>query len=97
MIRTPDQRLRVFVSSTLQELAPERAAVRASCSARARSLRFASAASTPALASVRAAVAVSRASRATASSVLRTTLWSMVVVAGLVLVQALQLKGTVMD
>src|SRR5579864_4919663 len=27
-IRTPDQRLRVFVSSTLQELAPERAAVR---------------------------------------------------------------------
>ena len=29
MIRTPDQRLRVFVSSTLQELAPERAAARA--------------------------------------------------------------------
>lgn len=29
MIRTPDQRLRVFVSSTLQELAPERVAVRA--------------------------------------------------------------------
>ncbi len=28
-IRTPDQRLRVFVSSTLQELAPERAAARA--------------------------------------------------------------------
>lgn len=28
MIRTPDQRLRVFVSSTIQELAPERAAVR---------------------------------------------------------------------
>src|SRR5207237_8911891 len=28
MIRTPDQRLRVFVSSTLQELAPERAAAR---------------------------------------------------------------------
>lgn len=28
-IRTPDQRLRVFISSTLQELAPERAAVRA--------------------------------------------------------------------
>lgn len=28
-IRTPDQRLRVFVSSTLEELAPERAAVRA--------------------------------------------------------------------
>src|ERR671915_1446803 len=27
-IRTPDQRLRVFVSSTLQELAPERQAVR---------------------------------------------------------------------
>ncbi len=27
-IRTPDQRLRVFISSTLQELAPERAAVR---------------------------------------------------------------------
>lgn len=27
-IRTPDQRLRVFVSSTLGELAPERAAVR---------------------------------------------------------------------
>ena len=29
MIRTPDQRIRVFVSSTLGELAPERAAVRA--------------------------------------------------------------------
>ena len=29
VIRTPDQRLRVFVSSTLQELAPERAAARA--------------------------------------------------------------------
>lgn len=29
VIRTPDQRLRVFVSSTLGELAPERAAVRA--------------------------------------------------------------------
>ncbi|MGE5857862.1 MAG: DUF4062 domain-containing protein, partial [Solirubrobacterales bacterium] len=29
LIRTPDQRLRVFVSSTLGELAPERAAVRA--------------------------------------------------------------------
>ena len=29
IIRTPDQRLRVFVSSTLQELAPERAAARA--------------------------------------------------------------------
>ena len=28
MIRTPDQRVRVFVSSTLDELAPERAAVR---------------------------------------------------------------------
>lgn len=28
MIRTPDQRLRVFVSSTLGELADERAAVR---------------------------------------------------------------------
>ena len=28
-IRTPDQRLRVFVSSTLRELAPERRAVRA--------------------------------------------------------------------
>src|SRR3954465_9194090 len=28
-IRTPDQRLRVFVSSTLQELAPERVAARA--------------------------------------------------------------------
>src|ERR1700735_5828294 len=27
VIRTPDQRLRVFVSSTLQELAPERQAV----------------------------------------------------------------------
>ena len=29
MIRTPDQRIRVFVSSTLRELADERAAVRA--------------------------------------------------------------------
>lgn len=29
LIRTPDQRLRIFVSSTLRELAPERAAVRA--------------------------------------------------------------------
>ena len=29
VIRTPDQRLRVFVSSTLQELAAERQAVRA--------------------------------------------------------------------
>jgi predicted ATPase len=29
IIRTPDQRLRVFISSTLAELAPERAAVRA--------------------------------------------------------------------
>ena len=29
VIRTPDQRVRVFVSSTLQELAPEREAVRA--------------------------------------------------------------------
>ena len=29
MIRTPDQRIRVFVSSTLQELAPERQAVAA--------------------------------------------------------------------
>src|SRR6186997_3495805 len=29
VIRTPDQRLRVFVSSTLRELAPERRAVRA--------------------------------------------------------------------
>lgn len=29
LIRTPDQRLRVFVSSTLQELGPERVAVRA--------------------------------------------------------------------
>lgn len=29
VIRTPDQRLRVFVSSTLGELAPERAAVKA--------------------------------------------------------------------
>lgn len=29
VIRTPDQRLRVFVSSTLQELGPEREAVRA--------------------------------------------------------------------
>jgi predicted ATPase len=29
VIRTPDQRLRVFISSTLAELAPERAAVRA--------------------------------------------------------------------
>ncbi len=28
MIRTPDQRVRVFASSTLQELAPERQAVR---------------------------------------------------------------------
>jgi hypothetical protein len=28
VIRTPDQRVRVFVSSTLQELAPERQAVR---------------------------------------------------------------------
>jgi Domain of unknown function (DUF4062) len=28
LIRTPDQRVRVFVSSTLDELAPERAAVR---------------------------------------------------------------------
>ena len=28
VIRTPDQRLRVFVSSTLQELAAERQAVR---------------------------------------------------------------------
>ncbi len=28
LIRTPDQRLRVFVSSTLQELAPERKAAR---------------------------------------------------------------------
>jgi len=28
LIRTPDQRLRVFVSSTLQELAAERQAVR---------------------------------------------------------------------
>ena len=27
-IRTPDQRLRVFISSTLQELAPERATPR---------------------------------------------------------------------
>jgi predicted ATPase len=32
-IRTPDQRLRVFVSSTLQELAPERATARAAISA----------------------------------------------------------------
>jgi predicted ATPase/class 3 adenylate cyclase len=32
MIRTPDQRVRVFVSSTLQELAAERAAVRESVS-----------------------------------------------------------------
>ena len=31
MIRTPDQRVRVFVSSTLDELAPERAAARDSC------------------------------------------------------------------
>src|SRR5215470_9098880 len=31
-IRTPDQRLRVFVSSTLDELAHERAAVRAAVS-----------------------------------------------------------------
>ena len=30
LIRTPDQRLRVFVSSTLKELAPERRAARAS-------------------------------------------------------------------
>jgi hypothetical protein len=29
VIRTPDQRVRVFVSSTLQELAAERAAVQA--------------------------------------------------------------------
>src|SRR4051812_22406827 len=29
VIRTPDQRLRVFVSSTLEELAPERAAAQA--------------------------------------------------------------------
>ncbi|MFP3381789.1 DUF4062 domain-containing protein, partial [Bacillus sp. SIMBA_069] len=29
VIRTPDQRLRVFVSSTLKELAPERRAARA--------------------------------------------------------------------
>ena len=29
LIRTPDQRVRVFVSSTLDELAPERAAARA--------------------------------------------------------------------
>ena len=29
LIRTPDQRLRVFVSSTMQELAAERVAVRA--------------------------------------------------------------------
>ncbi|GAB2727331.1 DUF4062 domain-containing protein [Nocardioides pakistanensis] len=28
MIRTPDQRVRVFVSSTLRELAEERSAVR---------------------------------------------------------------------
>ena len=28
MIRTPDQRVRVFVTPTLQELAPERAAAR---------------------------------------------------------------------
>ncbi len=28
MVRTPDQRLRVFLSSTLGELAPERAAAR---------------------------------------------------------------------
>jgi hypothetical protein len=32
VIRTPDQRLRVFVSSTLQELADERAAVKAAIS-----------------------------------------------------------------
>jgi predicted ATPase len=32
-IRTPDQRLRVFVSSTLQELAPERAAAQAAITA----------------------------------------------------------------
>ena len=29
LIRTPDQRLRIFVSSTLRELAPERQAARA--------------------------------------------------------------------
>ena len=29
VIRTPDQRLRIFVSSTLKELEPERRAVRA--------------------------------------------------------------------
>lgn len=29
LIRTPDQRVRVFISSTLDELAPERAAARA--------------------------------------------------------------------
>jgi hypothetical protein len=33
MIRTPDQRLRVFVSSTLGELAPERRAVSRAISA----------------------------------------------------------------
>jgi predicted ATPase len=32
-IRTPDQRLRVFISSTLKEMAPERAAVRAAVEA----------------------------------------------------------------
>ena len=32
MIPTPDQRLRVFVSSTLDELAPERAAAKAAVS-----------------------------------------------------------------
>jgi hypothetical protein len=32
VIRTPDQRLRVFVSSTLKELAPERLAARGSSS-----------------------------------------------------------------
>ncbi|MFN8533455.1 MAG: hypothetical protein U0556_07895 [Dehalococcoidia bacterium] len=32
-IRTPDQRLRVFVSSTLGELAPERLAVKAAIEA----------------------------------------------------------------
>jgi len=37
VIRTPDQRLRVFVSSTLQELAEERAAAREACT----KLRFA--------------------------------------------------------
>jgi hypothetical protein len=33
LIRTPDQRLRVFVSSTLEELAEERAAVARAVSA----------------------------------------------------------------